>query len=126
MENINYQPEPGDILHGKHNRNTRKIKSHYMIYLKPYSEDLFLGAMLTSSSNYGNIPLGENHFEKYKENRHKYDVYYKSSFISRDLYFKKNEWQPFTKVGQLSKEGLKFVLAHIGEKEPIYFPHNEA
>lgn len=81
--------------------------------------------MLTSSSKFGNIALEESHFEKFDESGKERQVYYKSSFISSDLYHKKNDWRPFTKVGQLSKEGLQFVLDQIGFKEPIYSPLND-
>lgn len=127
MKDPNHEARPGDILHGKNNRNIPGVRPHFIIYLSPdaHSSEQFLGAMLTSSPNYGNIALKEEHFEKYNDYGKEWQIYYKSSFISSDLYHKKNDWSPFTKVGQLSKEGLQFVLDNIGFKDPIYSPLNE-
>lgn len=126
MDNPKIEALPGDILHGKNNCNIPKVFPHFIIYLSPgNSHDTFLGAMLTSSGSHNNISLKESHFEKTDKHGSEWRVYYKESFISSDLYHKKNEWRPFTKVGQLSKEGLQFVLDQIGFKNPIYFPLNE-
>lgn len=127
INNPNNEAQPGDILHAKNNRNIPGTRPHFIIYLssEAHSPEEFLGAMLTSSSNYGNIALEENHFEKYDANGVEWQIYYKSSFISSDLYHKKNDWRPFTKVGQLSKDGLQFILEQIGFKDPTYSPLNE-
>ena len=126
MDNPNTEAQPGDILYAKNNRNVGGISFHYMIYLRPdpNSVDHFLGAMLTSSSGYSNIALKETHFEKHDAMGRKWKVSYQASFISSDLYHKKNDWKPFTKVGQLSKEGIKFIQNKIGSKIPKFFPYN--
>ncbi len=127
MENVISKFNSGDILHGKNNRNIRGISPHYIIFLGPdtTTTDRFMGAMLTSSSGYSNIALEEGHFEKYDENKKEWKVFYKKSFISSDLYHKKIEWAPFTKVGQLTNKGLQFVLNQIGHKSPIISPLNQ-
>ncbi|GGB64422.1 hypothetical protein GCM10007424_00390 [Flavobacterium suaedae] len=127
MTDPNNQANAGDILHGKNNRNVRGIPAHFMIYLSPdpQSKMQFLGAMLTSSAKFGNIALEESHFEKFNNDGFEWQVQFKASFISAYLYHKKNDWQPFTKVGQLSKEGLKFIEDQIGYKEAVFFPFNK-
>lgn len=118
---------PGDILHGKNNRNKRGLTPHYIIFLGsiPSNPDCFLGAMLTSSSDYSNIPLHVNHFDKADAQGNPWQVTYKHSFIVDELFFKKNDWRPFTKVGQLSTDGLLFVEKHLKDKNPVFSQLNE-
>lgn len=118
---------PGDIIIGLNNRNI-KGRSHYIIYLgiAANQEDLFLGAMLTHSEYGGeNIELEESHFISNDEHGERFEVSYDHSFISSDLYHKKKSWAPFFKVGQLSEEGLQFVLENLDDKIPGFFRFNQ-
>ncbi|MBS0032415.1 hypothetical protein ACTJJ0_34440 [Chitinophaga sp. 22321] len=127
MHNPNIEAKSGDILYGEKNKNIPGVSPHYIIYLFPdtSSPEQFIGAMLTSSSNFSNISLLEEHFEKYDAQGVEWRVYYNASFISSDLYHKKLDWQPFIKVGQLSNGGLHFILNKIGHKKPIYSKLNK-
>ena len=129
MQNPNNDAVPGDILSGHNNRNIRGIPPHYIIYLGVDSQpDLFfLGGMLTTSAGYGNIPLHSNHFEIYDQNGHAWKITFhksKGSFLVNQHFYKLVDWQPFTKVGQLSSEGLKFVREKIQSFPPTFFPYN--
>lgn len=127
MNDPSIEAKPGDILYGKNNKNIFGIKPHFIIFLgdDTCSKDQFLGAMLTSSKKYSNISLKESHFEQYDLNGNEWQVYYKLSYICPEMYYKKKNWRPFKQVGQLSKEGLKFVLDKIGSMEPIHSPLNK-
>lgn len=116
---------PGDILHGANNRN-RNTGTHFIIYLDKIEGNIneFYGAMLTTSPGYGNIALEPGHFKDYDEKGNPYKATYNRSFISRDKYIKKANWAPFTKVGELSEEGLLFVKKAVGANNPTHYPDN--
>jgi len=119
------ESQPGDILHGKNNRNKRGIRTHFIIYLgTDQTDDQFTGAMLTSSHKYNNIKLEEGHFEQLDKNGKPWQVQYNNSYISSEKYHKKKDWRPFTKVGQLTREGLEFINNYIGNLNPKHFKHN--
>jgi hypothetical protein len=114
--NINCQP--GDILLAKNNYNQGKQPPHPMVYLGTGGPDYFLGAMLSTSMEHGNILMDKAHFETIDENGKAYSVSFKPSFMADDLLKKKMEWAPFKKKGKLTPEGLAFVLAQLdGKKE---------
>jgi hypothetical protein len=82
--------------------------------------DLFLGAMLTHSSGYGNIPMRANHFEKNDCNGNAWKIQFEKTCMVNELLHKKEEWQPFKKVGQLTIAGLQFIRSQLGGKTPAF------
>ena len=127
MLNPSAEAQPGDILFGENNLNQPGVRPHFIIFLDPdpANAGMFLGAMLTHSPRFKNISLEEDHFEKNDEHGNPWQVQFEKSFIAGDLYHKKEEWRPFTKVGQLSKAGLDFVRQSIGGKNPVFSPLNK-
>lgn len=120
MDNPKTDALPGDILYGHNNRNLGNVSPHYIIFLALGDlPDSFLGAMLTHSDRFGNIPLKKEHFEEVNNEGNLWDVQYETSYISADLYHKLIDWRPFDKVGRLTPEGLNFILTVIGHKDPI-------
>lgn len=129
IQNPNFESQPGDILHGSNNRSIPNVPSHFMIYLcrNGDPDDEFLGAMLTHSSIQGNILLNKLHFEEFQPTGHPWQIKFdveRGSFIVDDLLRKLVEWRPFSKVGQLTPEGLTFVLQHLAGRLPHYAPWN--
>ncbi len=102
--------EPGDILRGSKRRRDQAY--HPIIFLEALDDWCFCGGMLTHSGDYGNIKLGEEHFEK-KINDDPRPNY----FVPARL-LKKNDWGPFQKVGKLSASGVAFVQAHLNDVTP--------
>jgi hypothetical protein len=127
MDDLLDNGKPGEIFRGDNNENINNIAPHYIIYLGQDANpsDVFFGAMLTHTSGMGNIPLKESYFIKHDEFGTPYKVIYDNSFIVSELFHKKVEWQPFTKVGELSVEGLQFVMDKIGDKIPKSFKYNK-
>jgi len=126
MEDPTIEAELGDILYAKNNININGIRSHFIIYLGscPERHDLFLGAMLTHSPGGSNVSLKPSHFKMYDDKKKAFRVIYDESFIASDLYYKKMEWRPFAKKGELTEEGLTFIMNKIGSKSPIFSPLN--
>jgi hypothetical protein len=129
MQNPNFESQAGDILYGKNNRNIPGPRPHFMIYLGPTGDPNheFLGAMLTHESGRGNISLENIHFEEFKPSGHPWQVKFDrqfGSFIVDDLFRKLVDWQPFSKVGQLTPEGLAFVRQNLDGHQPRYAPWN--
>jgi hypothetical protein len=107
----------GDILEAE-NRGLRQ-GLHYIIYIEGNSFKDFIGAMLTTSNINGNIPLEEQHFEKIDQNGNDYKIYYKDSHIVNVRLIKPEfDWGEYTKVGQLSENGIEFI-DKILEDAPI-------
>ncbi len=101
-----------------------------MIYLGPNEDPNhdFLGAMLTRSGAWGNILLKKAHFEESDPSRHPWQITFNlrfGSFIADDLFRKLVDWSPFSKVGQLTPEGLAFVRQQLDGHLPRYAPWNE-
>lgn len=128
MKDPTISAEVGDVLHGTNNRNKFRIKPHYIIYLGPDKNDeqLFFGMMLTSSPRHGNIALEARHFMQTDEAGKLYRVTFKASYVSPNLYHKKKDWQPFTKVGQLSETGLRLLRQLANGQTAKFFPFNES
>ncbi|MFD2599207.1 hypothetical protein ACFSQ3_09605 [Sphingobacterium corticis] len=97
---------PGFIL--KATENGRDEGYHPIVYIGGHSDADFLGAMITTSPYNGqNIKMEKAHFKD------GFDLCYKNSFLVKGRFIKPNKWGPFTKVGELTAEGLKFVVDQI-------------
>ncbi|MFL9837105.1 hypothetical protein ABS768_06310 [Flavobacterium sp. ST-75] len=99
----------GDVLYGRKNSDA----FHPILFLENKDENFFVGVMLTKSSGYGNIKLLEEHVVKYSLEGEKYSFEYNNTHFVKAKLLKRNEWSPFTKVGQINKEGLSFVEKNI-------------
>lgn len=120
------EAQPGDILYAKNNKNVNGIPSHYMVYLGPSAQaGIFMGAMLTSSDKHGNTPLQIGHFETTDPSGNPWQITYKNSHVVSQLFYKKDEWGPFSLVGRMTNEGLNFILQTIGGTTPSYFAFNK-
>lgn len=128
MIDPNIEAKKGDILSSE-NYHTKENKiTHYMVYLEPFPNNntLFIGAMLTHSSINGNIPLMENHFIKTDEKGNNYKISFDKSMVVNHPLYKKVDWTPFTKVGQLSQQGIEFIENNIAPYVRQFIPHKLA
>lgn len=127
MDDLLDNGKPGEIFRGENNENINNMASHYIIYLGQDEDrsDVFFGAMLTHTDGMGNISLKDSHFTKYDQFGSPFKVIYDNSFIVSELFHKKVDWRPFTKVGELSAGGLQFVMEKIGGKLPKLFKFNK-
>ena len=90
---------------------------HYILVWGDYHEGLdFEGIMLTHSSKFAdNILLEKAHILERQD-----FVWDNTHFVNR-VFIKLNDWGPFSKVGELTKEGLEFITQTLTHKEPITF-----
>jgi hypothetical protein len=81
----------GDIVWGEKNKNKGGKHAHYIIYLDEHSTDvnLFVGAMLTHSTSYGNIKLLPEHFKEKDSNGDDFKFKYENSYIVNKCCLKK-------------------------------------
>ena len=105
----------GEVFFGKNN-----IKGgHPIVYLRDYNEDSFIGAMLTTSSNYlDNTLMLEKHFKKKDPTGKKYKLSFNNTHLVNTELIKRNAWKPFEKIGELTAEGIKFVELKISDTNP--------
>ena len=96
----------GDIVFGQYNH-----KGHPIVYLYPHDEDNFFGLMLTHSGQYAdNILLDPTHFKIIDDLTGKSFKFNTSgTYLVARMFFKRHEWEPFKKIGELSQEGIEFV-----------------
>jgi len=97
--------EKGDIFVGK-------VTIHPIVYLEDKSLEEFYGCMVTHSTTEdynNNVSFQQEHFIERDENNNPYRLQYHKSYFTALKLIKKNDWGPFTKVGQLSVAGLDFV-----------------
>ena len=127
MKNPITDASVGDILFGTNNKNQYGIPAHYIIYLGAGNLDgHFDGAMITSSSKkeFGNIQLMQNHIQIRDQQGRLFRFKYRNdTHVSPQRYHKRIDWEPFDKVGELTKEGLQFVLDHLSDNAEV-FKHN--
>jgi hypothetical protein len=104
----------GDIIYGRKNSDA----FHPIIFLEDRDADFFIGCMLTSSNNFdSNILMKLEHFKKLNENGEEFELQFSNSHLVKAKLLKRNEWQPFRKIGELTSNGLIFVEGNI-ETEP--------
>ena len=104
----------GDIILGRKGSDA----IHPIVYLRPKDEDFFIGAMITKSDKFSsNIPMRQDHFKEYDENGVKFELSYNNSHLVKAKLIKRNEWQPFRKVGKLTDAGVSFIETNTDTKE---------
>lgn len=110
------QWEKGDILRGRKGSDA----VHPIIFLEGHDDSYFIGAMITSSSEFeDNVPMTKEHFEILDPDGKKYQLYYKDSYLVEAKLLKRQEWRPFKKVGHLTVVGIDFVESKMSAKYPI-------
>jgi hypothetical protein len=65
--------------------------------------------MLTTSKNYGNIPLNEEHFKEGFKLSFGKSSDFPISYIAPLYLLKEIEYNHFEKTGELTDEGIKFI-----------------
>jgi len=106
----------GDIVFGR----KKSDAIHPIVFLREKDENFYIGAMLTKSNKYNdNILMSESHFKKEKSNGEKYEFCFDNTHLVKTELIKKDEWKPFRKVGELTKEGIKFLESNISETNPV-------
>jgi len=101
----------GDIIRGaKHGKDE---SFHPIIYFGEIDSTFFDGGMITHSSKFGNIELQDEHFTQ------KIDTNSRPSYFVKNYLIKKQDWGPFTKIGQLSERGLEFVKSQLEGTTPV-------
>lgn len=125
MIDPNIDAKKGDILSTENYLNKENKVPHYMVYLEPFpnNNNLFIGAMLTHSSINGNIPLQEDHFINTDEMGNNYKISFDKSMVVNHPLYKKVDWTPFRKVGQLSQKGIEFIENNIAPYVRQFIPH---
>lgn len=109
----------GDILRAR-DRN-RKAGWHYIIYYEPNSSSDFIGGMITRHTSPKNASMTTAHFLELDENGNPFQVAYNNSNLVIAKLIKFEGWGPFTKVGQLSIEGVQFLEGTIDHLPPMSF-----
>jgi hypothetical protein len=99
--------------------------NHYFIYLDIYeSDNTFLGVMLTHSKKiktFKNISLNASHFKETDENGNTYNFQYNTTHFVPVKLIKESVLPIGAVEGELSEEGLAFVLNHIKDLSPEPF-----
>ncbi|QJW92479.1 hypothetical protein HNV11_23700 (plasmid) [Spirosoma taeanense] len=116
--------QKGDILEGTHREFAAAY--HYIVYLGQSLDNAFVGVILTKSGSWANnVPLSENFFVREDEFGTSYKVQYKNSHFMQVKLDKPQDWGPYSKVGQITAEGVKFIEEHISGMEPISYQNYE-
>ena len=114
-DNVAWQK--GDILEGIDRRP--EAARHYIIALEEYHAGDFVGAMLTSSDAYPeNISMKPEHIRTHADDGTDCKFQFKDTRFVKGRFIKLESWGPFTKVGELTKEGLDFVETETKNIEP--------
>lgn len=102
----------GDILKATDQRLNKGF--HRIIYLSPNSASDFIGAMVTHGAVGDNILMDISHFVQSNQGT-SYEFQFDDTYLVQAKLLKFENWGPFTKVGQLSDEGIIFVNSIISK-----------
>lgn len=129
MFNPNKESFPGQILQGENNRNKGGRHPHMIVYLSQstHGDDCFEGAMLTSAAiaKYNNVLIPDQYFLKEDNKGNSFAFPTKPTCVRPRRHIKLNDWAPFNIVGQLSEEGLQFLIKAIGSASATFYEDNE-
>jgi hypothetical protein len=103
----------GDILEAKNRAKT--AGRHFIVYYSGNNDNDFIGGMITHKLSEKNKLMEETHFGILDKKGIKNKVIYDNTSLVIAKLVKFESWGPFTKVGKLSKEGVKFVVDNIGK-----------
>ena len=106
----------GDIYRGRKG----KVR-HPLIYWNTDGPETFIGIMLTHSPEDKNIALKQEHIKVQDENGNKFNFQFDNTNIVKAQLIKEEDWGPYTKVGELTEEGLKFISNYIKDNKPEYW-----
>jgi len=109
----------GDILKGE--KRGRDAAYHMIIYLKSNNSDSFLGVVLTHSEIKDNILMKKEHFIEVDKRGKKYEFSFNNTYLVKGVFIKPGEWGPFEKIGELTKEGIKFIKLKINNCSPFFW-----
>lgn len=87
---------------------------HYIVYFEGYDDINFIGGMITHMPSKKNIKMADSHFKKLDESGTNYKVQFDNTNLVIAKLKKFINWGPFTKVGELTNEGITFVEKTIG------------
>jgi len=102
----------GDILEGERTR-------HPIIFLKEENSDQFIGCIITHSGRYeNNIGLKMTHFKQTDGLGNEYKIQFENSYFINLKIIKINDWGPFIKVRELTREGVSFIENYLNDNRP--------
>ena len=93
---------------------------HPIIFLGDISFDQFYGCMITHAGpRYNtNIAMNESHFKRVDNHNVPFIIQFDNSYLARIKLIKESNWGPYTKGGELTVEGLDFVLYNLRQNQP--------
>ena len=94
------------------------IVDRILPYDDGYDESAFIGAMITHTRSDRNAEMSVDHFKSKAENGKPFKITYDYSNLVKAKLFKLEDWGPFTMVGELTDQGIKFVEATIDHLHP--------
>lgn len=107
----------GDILKGT--KRGRDAAFHFIVFLEGKDEASFVGTMLTSSNKYNdNVLMKEAHFNKTDSAGKQFEFQFNNTYFVRRKFIKLSDWGPFSKIGELTPEGIEFIKSEIDVTEP--------
>jgi hypothetical protein len=65
--------------------------------------------------------MDSSHFVTHDEEGNEYEFKFQNTHVVPVNLLKKFEWAPFTKVGQLTPEGVTFVKNIVANTEPVFW-----
>jgi hypothetical protein len=105
----------GEILEGEN--NSPQDGNHYIVFFEKLDGRDFVGAMISTKKYQGrNLPMSASHFETHDSEQNQWAVSYRGSYLVPAKLHKFNEMGPFHKVGQLTRDGIEFLINGIGDK----------
>jgi len=111
---VSYDFKLGDVIQGK-----GKLAKHPILFIQDTDDDSFEGCMLTRSPLWeGNLPLEREFIKEFDEEGNRFEFQFRNTHVVQARLEKKKDWAPFWKVGELTEEGIEFVMTVINGLEP--------
>jgi len=109
----------GEIFKGT--KRGRDAARHPIVYLGGNADGSFVGAVLTHSEKLDNSTMKKEHFKESDVDGKKYELDFDNTLLVGKCFIKPQEWGPYIKIGELTKEGIEFVESVTRGQSPVFW-----
>lgn len=110
---LTHMRKRGDILEASN--RAYDAGRHYIVFYDGYDDTNFIGGMVTHMPSHKNAVMNQSHFYRTDSGGNNYKFQFDNSNLVIAKLMKFEAWGPFTKVGELTPEGINFVEITIGD-----------
>lgn len=106
----------GEIYKGT--KTDRYAARHPILFFEAKNDDFFIGGVLTHALKPDNVLMKIEHFKVVNGDNKRYDFRFSNTRLVMYRFIKPEGWGPYTKVGELTEEGINFIDSIVSNQDP--------